>query len=138
MILRAGPKKLILLLFVLHLPILSAAPFQPTNVSASNWYQAAKSEKQAVWYTSLNVADNEKIIAAFTKKYPGVDVNVNRQSANSVLQKVLTERRAGKDVADVVLVGAEYLDLLQTGEFSRNTTRRNGRPKKEISGPRPT
>ena len=114
MILRAGPKKLILLLFVLHLPLLSAALFQPTNVFASDWYEAAKSEKQVVWYTSLNVADNEKISAAFTKKYPGVDVNVNRQSANSVLQKVLTERRAGKDVADVVLVGAEYLDLLQT------------------------
>ncbi len=113
MVLRAGPKKLILLFFVLHLPILCAALFQPTKVFASNWYEAAKSEKQAVWYTSLNVADNEKIIAAFTKKYPGVDVNVNRQSANSVLQKVLTERRAGKDVADVVLVGAEYLDLLQ-------------------------
>jgi hypothetical protein len=70
MILRAGPKKLILLFFVLHLPLLCAALFQPTNIFASDWYQAAKSEKQAVWYTSLNVADNEKIIAAFTKSIP--------------------------------------------------------------------
>ena len=80
---------------------------------ASNWYEAAKKEKQVVWYTSLNVTDNEKIVAAFVKKYPGIEVSVNRQSANSVLQKILTERRAGKDIADVVLVGAEYLDLLQ-------------------------
>jgi ABC-type Fe3+ transport system substrate-binding protein len=64
-------------------------------------------------YTSLNVADNEKLAAAFARKYPGVAVNVNRQSAHSILQKILTERRAGKDIADAVLVGAEYLDLLQ-------------------------
>jgi iron(III) transport system substrate-binding protein len=86
----------------------------------SNWYEAAKNEKQVVWYTSLNVTDNEKITAAFTKKYPGIEVNVNRQSANSILQKVLTERRSGKDMADVVLLGAEYLDLLQKrGIFQR-------------------
>jgi len=113
MVLRASSKRLILLLFVLHLPVLSAAPLRPANVFASNWYEAAKSDRQVVWYTSLNVADNEKITAAFSKKYPGVEVNVNRQSANSILQKVLTERRAGKGIADVVLVGAEYLDLLQ-------------------------
>jgi iron(III) transport system substrate-binding protein len=93
--------------------ILLAAILFYGSAFASNWYEAAKKEKQVVWYTSLNVSDNEKIVAAFMKKYPGVEVNVNRQSANSVLQKILTERRAGRDIADVVLVGAEYLDLLQ-------------------------
>ena len=34
-----------------------------------------------------------------------------------MLQKVLTERRAGKDIADLVLVGAEYLDLPQNRGF---------------------
>jgi iron(III) transport system substrate-binding protein len=92
--------------------LLAAIPFCG-SAFASNWYEAAKKEKQVVWYTSLNVSDNEKIVAAFMKKYPGVEVNVNRQSANSVLQKILTERRAGRDIADAVLVGAEYLDLLQ-------------------------
>ena len=85
--------------------------------ASADWYEAAKNEKQLVWYTSLNVEDAEKLSAPFAKKYPGVEVTVNRQSANSVLQKVLTERRAGKDVADVVLVGAEYLDLLQNRGF---------------------
>src|SRR5262245_35949579 len=85
---------------------------RPTSLWA-NWYEAAKGEKQALLYTSLNVEDAEKLTAAFAKKYPGVSVTVNRQSANSVLQKVLTERRAGQDIADLVLVGAEYLDLLQ-------------------------
>jgi iron(III) transport system substrate-binding protein len=90
------------------------------NAAAANWYEAAKDEKQLLWYTSLNVEDAEKITAPFAKKYPGVEVTINRQSANSVLQKVLTERRAGKDIADIVMVGAEYLDLLQNrGYFQK-------------------
>jgi iron(III) transport system substrate-binding protein len=89
---------------------------RPTTLWA-NWYDAAKGEKQALLYTSLNVEDAEKLTGAFSKKYPGVGITVNRQSANSVLQKVLTERRAGQDIADLVLVGAEYLDLLQNRGF---------------------
>lgn len=81
--------------------------------AASASYEQATTEQQVVWYTSLNLSDAKKIISAFSKKYPDVEVVVNRQSANSVLQRVMTERRAGKDIADVVLIGAEYLDLLQ-------------------------
>ena len=87
------------------------------DLSQADLYEAAKSEKQALLYTSLNIEDAEKLTAAFAKKYPGVGVTVNRQSANSVLQKVLTERRAGQDIADIVLLGAEYLDLLQNRGF---------------------
>jgi iron(III) transport system substrate-binding protein len=97
---------------------------------ASNWYEAARNEKQVVWYTSLNAADNEKVTAAFQRKYPGVQAIVNRQSANSILQKVLTERRAGKDLADVVLVGAEYLDLLQNRNIFQKYSSPEWKPEK--------
>jgi iron(III) transport system substrate-binding protein len=104
----------------------------PANVNAAvaNWYDAAKGEKQVLWYTSLNVEDAEKLIAPFAKKYPGVEVTVNRQSANSVLQKVMTERRAGKDIADVVLVGAEYLDLLQNRGYFQKYSSTESKPEK--------
>jgi iron(III) transport system substrate-binding protein len=87
------------------------------NGAETNWYEAAKSEKQALLYSSLNVEDAKTLTDAFAKRYPGVEVTANRQSANSVLQKVLTERRAGKDIADMVVLGAEYLDLLQNRGF---------------------
>jgi iron(III) transport system substrate-binding protein len=91
--------------------------FIPSNAACASWYEAAKSEKQALLYSSLNVDDAKRLTDAFAKKYPGVEVTANRQSANSVLQKVLTERRAGKDIADLVILGAEYLDLLQNRGF---------------------
>jgi iron(III) transport system substrate-binding protein len=100
------------------------------SADASSWYEAAKNEKQVVWYTSLNAADNEKITAAFQRKYSGVQAIVNRQSANSVLQKILTERRAGKDMADVVLVGAEYLDLLQNRNIFQKYSSPEWKPEK--------
>ena len=100
------------------------------NGAVANWYDAAKGEKQALWYTSLNVEDGEKLIAAFAKKYPGVEVTVNRQSANSVLQKVMTERRSGKDIADVVMVGAEYLDLLQGRGYFQKYSSPESKPEK--------
>lgn len=90
-----------------------AQPLPARAAAAGSAYEAAKNERQVVWYTSLNLPEAEKVTAALAKKYPGIEVVINRQSANSVLQKVLTERRAGKDNADVVMIGAEYLDLLQ-------------------------
>jgi len=103
-------------LFILFLIVVVVFPAD-IDAATANWYEAAKGEKQVLWYTSLNIEDAEKITAPFAKKYPGIEVTINRQSANSVLQKVLTERRAGKDIADVVMVGAEYLDLLQNRNF---------------------
>jgi iron(III) transport system substrate-binding protein len=103
--------------------ILLAGIVQPPQASGAvggSVYDSAKNEKQVVWYTSLNVPEAEKVTAALAKKYPGIEVVVNRQSANSVLQKVMTERRTGKDNADVVMIGAEYLDLLQSkGYFQK-------------------
>ncbi len=123
-------KKLIWLLFILLLAMLGVTPFRLANAAVANWYDAAKSEKQVLWYTSLNVEDGEKIIAAFAKKYPGVEVTANRQSANSILQKVMAERRSGKDIADVVMVGAEYLDLLQGRGYFQKYSSTEWKPEK--------
>jgi iron(III) transport system substrate-binding protein len=110
--------------------MLGATSFRLANAAVANWYDAAKGEKQVLWYTSLNVEDGEKLIAAFAKKYPGVEVTINRQSANSVLQKVMTERRSGKDIADVVMVGAEYLDLLQGRSYFQKYSSPESKPEK--------
>lgn len=116
-------------LLILFLFVIVGFPIN-VDAAAANWYEAAKNEKQVLWYTSLNVEDAEKLTAPFAKKYPGVEVTVNRQSANSVLQKVLSERRAGKDVADVVLVGAEYLDLLQNRGYFQKYRSTEWKPEK--------
>jgi ABC-type Fe3+ transport system substrate-binding protein len=76
-------------------------------------YEEAKKEGRAVLYTSLNLEDSQPLADVFSKKYPGVTVEVNRQGSSSLVTKILTERRVGKrDNADLVLTGAESLDLM--------------------------
>ena len=76
-------------------------------------YEDAKKEGQVVLYTSLNLEDSQPLAEAFSAKYPGVKVEVNRQGSSSLVTKILTERRVGKrDNADLVLTGAESLDLM--------------------------
>ena len=76
-------------------------------------YEEAKKEGQVVLYTSLNLEDAQPLAEAFSAKYPGVKVEVNRQGSASLVTKILTERRVGKrDNADLVLTGAESLDLM--------------------------
>jgi len=85
-----------------------------TDIGAqSPWYEQAKKEGDVILYTSVSVDEHAFIVGPFSKKYPGVKVTIVRQSSNSVLQRLLTEHRAGKAVADMVIVGAEYLDVLQ-------------------------
>jgi iron(III) transport system substrate-binding protein len=76
-------------------------------------YEEAKKEAQVVLYTSLNLEDAQPLTDAFSAKYPGIKVEVNRQGSSSLVTKILTERRVGKvDNADLVFTGADSLDLM--------------------------
>jgi iron(III) transport system substrate-binding protein len=76
-------------------------------------YEEAKKEGSAILYTSLNLEDSQPLIEAFSAKYPGIRVEVNRQGSSTLVTKILTERRVGKrDNADLVQTGADSLDLM--------------------------
>ena len=76
-------------------------------------YEEAKKEGRVVVYTSLNLEDSQPLADAFSGRYPGIKVEINRQGSSSLVTKILTERRVGKrDNADLVLTGADSLDLM--------------------------
>jgi iron(III) transport system substrate-binding protein len=84
-----------------------------SSVPAGAGYEEAKKEGSAVLYTSLNLEDSQPLVDAFSAKYPGIKVEVNRQGSSTLVTKILTERRVGKrDNADLVLTGADSLDLM--------------------------
>ena len=85
---------------------------QPAGAAS---YEEAKKEQEVVFYTSLNLEVAQPLSEAFTAKYPGVKVQVNRQGSDSLVPKLLTERRvAKKDSADVVLTGSDSFDMMLT------------------------
>ena len=71
----------------------------------------ARKEKRAVVYTSLNTKDSHPIAAAFEKKY-GVKLEIWRSSSEKVLQRAITEARAGHHNADAFELNGPELEAM--------------------------
>jgi len=73
--------------------------------------EGAKKEKQVVVYTSLNTKDSVPITQAFEKKY-GVKVELWRSSSEKVLQRAVTEARAGRHTVDAFELNGPEMEAL--------------------------
>ena len=65
-------------------------------------YDLAKAEGQINLYSSLNTDDAGKILPVFMAKFPGIKVNHTRASGEALVQRLVTEKKAGQDLMDVV------------------------------------
>ena len=64
---------------------------------------AAKKEKGSIlWYTSLNITTSLPIAKRFQERYPFLKVSIYRASAERMLNKVMTEEKAGRSQFDVI------------------------------------
>ena len=73
--------------------------------------EGAKKEKQVVVYTSLNTKDSYPIAQAFEKKY-GIKLEIWRSSSEKVLQRALTEARAGRHTVDAFELNGPELEAI--------------------------
>ena len=71
----------------------------------------ARKEKQVTVYTSLNLKDSVPITQAFEKKY-GVKVELWRSSSEKVLQRAVTEARAGRFAVDAFELNGPEMEAL--------------------------
>jgi iron(III) transport system substrate-binding protein len=65
-------------------------------------FDGAKREGKLVWYTTLAAEQNKSIAAAFEKKYPGVSVDTFRTGSSALTQRLLTEAKARRHLADAI------------------------------------
>jgi iron(III) transport system substrate-binding protein len=73
--------------------------------------QGARQEATLTVYTSLTVEDISELAATFEKKY-GVKVKFWRSSSEKVVQRIITEARAGRFDFDVVETNGPELETL--------------------------
>jgi iron(III) transport system substrate-binding protein len=73
--------------------------------------QGAKKEGSVALYTSLNLKDSVPITEAFEKKY-GIKVSLWRSSSEKVVQRALTEARAGRFTPDVLETNGPEMEAL--------------------------
>lgn len=63
--------------------------------------EAARKEGQLVWYTGLLNPDAKYILDFFQKQYPFIKMTFFRSSAEAMINRILTEDRAGRALFDV-------------------------------------
>ena len=60
----------------------------------------ARDEKKLVLYHSTGIEDTQQILERFRKRYPFLQVENHRLSSVKIIQRIITEVRAGRDLAD--------------------------------------
>ncbi|TMH60966.1 MAG: extracellular solute-binding protein [Betaproteobacteria bacterium] len=83
----------------------------PALAQAPDVVPAAKKEGEVMLYTSLVPEDLTPLGAAFEKKY-GVKLKTWRANSEKVLQRAVTEMRAGRSDADVVETNGPQMESL--------------------------
>ena len=73
--------------------------------------EGARREGVVALYTSLNLKDSVPITETFEKKYPGVKVSLWRASSEKVVQRALTEARAGRFTPDVLETNGPEMEI---------------------------
>ena len=99
--------------FAIVLGIMSVAALVARAGAESSFYPKAKEEGQVLLYTSLAGSDINAFRKAFEKAYPGVKLEIYRASGTTILQKILTENRAGTNVVDAVMTQVSTLHPLK-------------------------
>ncbi|MGH8691054.1 MAG: ABC transporter substrate-binding protein [Burkholderiales bacterium] len=97
---------------ILALPLLASAQVQYEGPDREKILaEGAKKEGEVMLYTSLVPEDLTALAAAFEKKY-GVKLKTWRANSEKVLQRAVTEARAGRNDADLVETNGPQLESL--------------------------
>ena len=64
--------------------------------------QAAKKEGEISYYTGKNLATMRNVAAAFENRYPFLKVKITRTSGEQIINRIQTEKLAGKILFDAV------------------------------------
>src|SRR4029077_14709702 len=75
--------------------------------------ESAKAESEVVLYSSLNNEQIVTLVDAFKKKYPNIKPSFYRGTSERVLQRAVTEAKAGRFAVDVVTSAGFQVQLLK-------------------------
>ena len=121
-VVRALPK-ILNARFHLHRPLcfaiavaISVGSFPGPRAFSQELLSKAQEEKKMVLYHSTGIEDTRQIIDRFRKQYPFLTVENHRLSSAKLLQRIISEVRAGRNLADAYIIsGAETWLLKDMG-----------------------
>jgi iron(III) transport system substrate-binding protein len=72
------------------------------TIASGDLLAQSKPESEVVFYVSANITTGQAIANAFKAKHPGIAVKLYRTSGENMVNKVATEKRAGRILFDVI------------------------------------
>jgi iron(III) transport system substrate-binding protein len=107
--------KQILLLSLLAVA-LTPVPVFSQESQTQKIIEAARKEGEVVWYTTMSSDQSNAFMARFQQKYPFLKPSVTRLGGSALLNRILTEAKAGKNFFDVAHgTGEIVLPLMEMG-----------------------
>ncbi len=99
-------------------------PARPVEKDVTKLYDAAKQDGSVTWWTAhYEQSAAEKMAAAFKQKYPGIEVNLLRQTAQVINTRLNQELKAGNTDCDIFCSTDEghYPPLIKGGFLTQYT-----------------
>ena len=92
--------------------VLSSGPGLPQSQLGE-----AKKEGSLALYTSLNIPESKPLLDEFVKRYSFIKGDLVRLAGTSLITRILSEERAGRHVADVILSRLSFITILQQAKL---------------------
>ena len=83
--------------------VVVCAWFLPPRVYGQNLRQKAEAEGKVVFYATFNANDSKALADGFKQLYPKIDATFYRATDSQLMERILTENRAGRNLWDVVI-----------------------------------
>jgi len=74
--------------------------------------ELAKKEGRLSFYTSMGADESKMVVDAFQTKYPAIKVEITRLGSEKLLQRIVTESRAGSHLFDAVTNSGMEIHML--------------------------
>jgi iron(III) transport system substrate-binding protein len=104
-------------------PLLAKLNALPSNERHATLVKGAQSERMVEWYATLPVEHSKVLIEAFRQRYPFIDVNYTGAGGGRMVNRVVTEHRAGLNKFDVLGgTSTSHVALMKAGLVARNVT----------------
>ena len=80
----------------------------PVFVSAASIRDGAEAEGKLMFYAAFNANDSKTLTDGFKKLYPKIDATFYRTTDAQLMERILTENRAGQNLWDVAMTTSFY------------------------------
>jgi hypothetical protein len=85
--------------------------------------KGAQTERSVEWYATLPVEHSKVLIEAFRQRYPFIEVKYTGAGGGRMVNRVVTEHRAGLNKFDVLGgTSTSHIALMKAGVIARNMT----------------